>query len=192
MRRGRVLLQKALMGSLLGLFVLGGGLMSAPRNIFAEPEPVERDLVLFGPAAAGLIAAGFNPQGKATAIPLEEEIGVDKAQLKIEGLPANTCFTVFLTENNAPPFGSVQYIAEVCTNEEGKGKVKVATIVFEAFALKTGAANAVLVGPTPLKHIVLWFADSEADNAFTGAPATPFDADGDAGVAVLHTTVPLP
>lgn len=91
-----------------------------------------------------------------------------------------------------------QYIADICTKKKGRGSVELSLVVEEAFALKTES------NPTPpplfltpinvnLNHIVLWFADSKADDAFIpgGGPVNPFDADRDAGVAVLRTTEPL-
>ncbi len=160
---------------------------------------VERDLVLFGPAAGGLTGAGFAPRGRVIVFPLEDVQGADKLRVEIEGLPANTCFTIFLSELNDFPFGSLEYVADACTNHAGRGVVNTKLIVLDAFALKTdanGTPPAVFGTPinVDLNHIVLWFADSAADDSFTpvGFGAGPFDADRDAGTAVLRTEEPLP
>ncbi len=163
----------------------------------SEKRPVERDLVLFGPAAGGLTGAGFAPRGRVIVFPREDVQGADKLRVEIEGLPANTCFTIFLSELNGFPFGSLQYVAEACTDHAGRQVVNAKLIVLDAFALKTeGNATPPPVFATPinvdLNHIVLWFAESDADDAFTPLGAGPFDADRDAGVAVLRTEEPLP
>ena len=162
----------------------------------AEP-PIARELALFGPAAATLTNVGFQPKGKVTLFPREEVQGTDQLRVEVEGLPANTAFTIFLSELNTVPFGSLQYIAEVSTDNAGRGSVVARLVVSEAFALRT-ELNPVPppVFATPinvdLNHIVLWFADSSADDPFTTAGAGPFDSDRDSGVAVLRTIEPLP
>jgi len=167
--------------------------MAAPL----QRRVIERDLALFGPAAAGLQAAGLQPRGHVTVLPREDVDGTDRLRVDVEGLPPRTCFTVFLTESGAFPFGSTEYVAELCTNQAGRGSVTANLVVLDAFALKTEANPA----PPPafatpinvdLNQIVLWFADSATDDPFTTAGAGPFDADRDSGVAVLETTVALP
>jgi len=162
-----------------------------------DRRAIERDLELFGPATAGLQAAGFEPSGTVTVLAQEEVQGSDRLRVEVEGLPGDACFTVFLAESGDFPFGSLQYVAELCTNQAGRGSVTTNLVVLDAFALKTEANPA----PPPafatpvnadLNHIVLWFADSAADDRFTTAGAGPFDADRDSGVAVLRTSASLP
>ena len=158
---------------------------------------MERDLNLFGPATEGLQAVGFKPRGKVTVLARQDVQGTDRLRVEVEGLPENVCFTVFLAEQNDFPFGSLQYVAEVCTDHSGKGSVTANLVVVDAFALKTEAnASPPPVFATPinvdLNHIVLWFSDSADDDGFTSLGAGPFDADRDSGVAVLRTSEPLP
>ena len=172
---------------------------ATPRSRFTEhPDPaIERELLLFGPAAATLTTTGFQPKGRITLFPREEVQGVDQIRVEVEGLPAHTAFTIFLAELNTVPFGSLQYIADVSTDSAGRGSVTARLVVQQAFALKTE------LNPVPpplfatpisvdLNHMVLWFADSSADDPFTTAGAGPFDSDRDSGVAVLRTIEPLP
>jgi hypothetical protein len=172
---------------------------AAPASHFVDPAAgvIERNLELFGPAAGGLTAAGFKPKGKITLFQREDLQGVDQIRVEVEGLPGNTSFTVFLSELNTVPFGSLQYVAEVTTDSAGRGSVIARLVALDAFALKTELnATPPPVFATPvnvdLNQVVLWFADSSADDPFTSAGAGPFDSDRDSGVAVLRTIEPLP
>src|SRR5262252_11037784 len=64
-----------------------------------------------------------------TVFPKEENRGVDTLDLKAEGLPPNTSFTVFLTELPDIPFGASEYIAEFTTNAAGTGSVRVNAVI---------------------------------------------------------------
>jgi hypothetical protein len=181
------------------VFCLSLSFAGVPANrVIDQAEPaVERDLLLFGPAAPALTAAGFKPKGKITLFPREEIQGLDQIRVEVEGLPGNTGFTIFLSELNTVPFGSLQYIAEVSTDSAGRGSVTARLVVKDAFALKTDlnlAPPPVFNTPinVDLNHVVLWFADSSADDAFTTAGTGPFDSDRDSGIAVLRTIEPLP
>ena len=85
-------------------------------------------LVLFGTAAGALTGVRFAPRGRVVVFPREAVQGADKLRVEIVGLPANTCFTIFLSELNGFPFGSLQYVAKACTNQAGRGVVE-ATVV---------------------------------------------------------------
>ena len=142
---------------------------------------------------AGVVAACFqNATARVTVFPREEGRGVDTLDLKAQGLPPNTEFTVFLCELANPPFGAVEYIGDFETNAAGRGSLRVDTIVEEAFALtvdQTGAHR------TELNHVVVWFADpADDDGCFVngGGPVTPFDGDGVAGVTILSSANALP
>jgi hypothetical protein len=129
---------------------------------------------------------------RVVVLPAEEFLGVDVLNLKAQGLPPDTEFTVFLTELPGPPFGAVEYIGDFTTNAAGKGSLRVNAIIDEAFA-------STLVGGTrvrkELNHVVIWFADPADDDFCFGAGGgvkTPFDADGEAGVTVLSSANALP
>jgi hypothetical protein len=116
---------------------------------------------------------------------------VDTLDLNAQGLSPNTEFTVFLTES-AISVGAVQYIGDFTTNSAGRGSMRVNTIVDDAFS--STVVNGARVR-SELNHIVMWFADPNADNACfapqTG-PITPFDGDGQAGAAALSSKNFLP
>jgi len=183
------------------LVLTTGALACAVVAVAATTAPgrpaVARDLELFGPAAGGLQAHGFQPRGKVTVLAGNEVRGSDRLRIDVEGLPSDVCFTVFLSELNDFPFGSLQLVTDVCTNEDGRGSAIASLAVLDAFALKTEAnTSPPPVFATPinvdLNHIVLWFADPADDDRFTSLGAGPFDSDRDSGVAVLRTAVSLP
>src|SRR5262245_33847765 len=131
-----------------------------------------------------------NASARVSVFPKEEIRGVDTLDLKAEGLPPHTSFTVFLTELAQIPFGASQYIAEFTTNAAGKGFVRVDTVIDEAFAFdgNTGVRK-------DLNHVVIWFADPKDDDVCFGpggGPKTPFDGDGEAGATVLSSKNFLP
>ena len=133
-----------------------------------------------------------NASARVTALPEEESRGVDTLDLRAEGLPAHTSFTVFLTELAVFPFGATEYIGEFITNGAGRASLRVDTIVNEAFTSTIDQTSRVR---KDLNHVVIWFADP-ADDDFCVAPGTnvttPFDGDGQAGTAVLSTRNFLP
>jgi len=131
-----------------------------------------------------------NASAKVTILPTEEDRGVDTMELKADGLPPYTSFTVFLTELAEIPFGASEYVAEFTTNGAGRGSVRVNTVIEEAFAFdgNTGVRK-------ELNHVVVWFADQKDDDVcfgHGGGPVTPFDGDGEAGATVLSSKNFLP
>jgi len=111
---------------------------------------------------------------------------VDTFDLKAHGLPAQTEFTVFLTEG-ADSVGATEYIGDFTTNREGKGSLRVDTIIEEAFV--TTVVDGARVRKE-LNHVVLWFADPAGDDFCFGpgaGPKTPFDGDGEAGSTALSS-----
>jgi len=170
----------------LPLVIITGLMLSF--TVQAEgPVPYQFKLV---PASDAINAC--LPKASATVMifPKGELRGVDTLDLKAEGLPPNTAFTVFLTNLANIPFGASQYIAEFTTNEAGRGGVRVDAIIEEAFAIVGGVP-----GRQELNHIVIWFADPAGDDVCFGpggGPVTPFDGDGQAGGTVLSSKNFLP
>lgn len=127
---------------------------------------------------------------KVTVLLKEEDRGVDTLEVKAEGLPPHTSFTVFLTELAEIPFGASEYLAEFTTNAAGRGSVRADAVIEEAFAFdgNTGVRK-------ELNHVVVWFADPKDDDVCFGTgggPVTPFDGDGEAGATVLSSKNFLP
>jgi hypothetical protein len=114
----------------------------------------------------------------------------DRLHLKVTGLPANLNLVVFLTELPVAPFGAVQYIADMKTNDDGEADVTVKTLIFEAFAFSLGGPHGKFpcTQSTPpartdraqLDHIVIWPADPVAFQTATGI-----------GLNFTHTDVTL-
>lgn len=174
--------------------------MSSSTPVASRPHPQEaqaenavvRNMIMLGPAAAGMDAAGFHASGTVTVIPQEEEVGTDMIKIKVHGLPPNTDFTVFLHELSDIPFGSSQYIALLHTNKNGKGVVVANTVIMEAFALKTaGDPPRTRLIDVDLKFVALWFADSKDAAKFTDVGSLAFDGDRESGAVVLGTTLAL-
>jgi|SRR5580765_1196451 hypothetical protein len=146
------------------------------------------------PFRFGLVATSTtcfpNASATVTVFPKEEVRGVDTLDLKAEGLPRNTSFTVFLTELAEIPFGASEYIAEFTTNKAGRGSVRVDAVIEEAFAFDGNTRVR-----KDLNHVVVWFADQKDDDVcfgLGGGPVTPFDGDGQAGATVLSSKNFLP
>jgi hypothetical protein len=153
------------------------------------PVPYRFSLVPASDTIAGCLK---NAAGNVTVLPKEELQGVDTLDLKTQGLPPHTEFTVFLTESADSGFGAAEYIGDFTTNAEGKGSMRVDTIIEEAFA--STVVNGVRVRKE-LNHIVIWFADPAADDfcfAPGTGPTTPFDGDGVAGGTALSSRNFLP
>ena len=163
------------------------GLMFILTAYAQDHEPLTFNLV---PASDAIKNSSCLPNAtaKVTFFPKEEIRGVDTLDLKAEGLAANTTFAVFLTELPVPPFGAVEYIGEFTTNTAGRGSMRVDAIIEEAFAFNniTGVRK-------DLNHVVIWFADPNADEfCVPGSASTPFEGNGQAGIAVLSSKNALP
>jgi hypothetical protein len=131
-------------------------------------------------------------RGQVIVLHKEEKHGVDTLLLSASGLPANTEFTVFLTESDAfvsPPFGASEYIGDFTTNAAGRGSLKVDTIIGEAFASRVSGTPPARVR-AELDHVVIWFADPSDNPACFPNITTPFDGDGVAGATVLSSQGP--
>ena len=140
------------------------------------------------PASAAIATCLPNAAANVAVFPREDVRGVDTLDLHAHGLPPNTSFAVFLTQMPVPPFGAVQYIGDFTTNAAGRGHVRVDAIIDEAFAFNNTTGIRV-----ELNHVVFWFADpADDEDCVPGSPPTPFDGDGQAGVAAMSSKNFLP
>jgi hypothetical protein len=131
---------------------------------------------------------------------VEAKHGVDKMKVKVEGLPADTEFDLFVIQVPHGPFGMSWYQADISTNHDGKGEQQAVGIFDdEVFVVAPGSQPAPLVHPADAStnpptapihtyHLGLWF-DSPADAVAAGCSGatTPFNGDHTAGVQVLNT-----
>lgn len=181
---------------LLALGATSGAGMAAPPTQ-QEREPISFDLVVPERPFAFLPAALADAAGTATVSPGDS---VDELALELTGLPAGAEYNVFLTESGAPPFGAIQYLADLTSDDAGEAEVVVATAVLDAFALRgiasEGALDPEATGETrvALDHIVVWPKEPETTAALFEEQGqdmitTPFDDDAEAGPAVLTTAV---
>jgi hypothetical protein len=176
-------------GAAFSMILIAGLIFILSVQAKGHPEPFRFELA----AASDTITACLpHAAGTVTVLPREDRQGVDTLDLKAEGLPAHTTFTVFLTELAAAPFGAAEYIGELTTNAGGRGSVRVDSVIEEAFS--TTVVDGARVRKD-LNHVVLWFADPAADDfCFTPqtGPITGFDGDGEAGGTALSSRNFLP
>jgi hypothetical protein len=180
-----------------GLMVVLTAAFILVHRVQAQGQEVQQGLghepfrFSLSPASDTIAACLPNAAATVSVLPKEDSRGVDTLDLNAQGLPPNTEFAVFLTES-AVSVGAVQYIGDFTTNPAGRGSMRVNTIVDDAFS--STVVNGARVR-SELNHIVMWFADPNADNACfapqTG-PITPFDGDGQAGAAALSSKNFLP
>ena len=172
---------------LFALFVAG---LSASASRADVPGSVRFELKVPTTPFATLPSVLAGAQGSVVVVPGPR---TDKMQIHLEGLPPNLDLVVFLTELPLAPFGLVEYIADMKTDEEGEAEVEVKALVFDAFAFSLPVGARPGVANTPLDHLVIWPGDPEQFRAATGfvnpktgaTVVTPFNSDGRAGPAIL-------
>ncbi|HEX6850951.1 MAG TPA: hypothetical protein VF139_06055 [Candidatus Polarisedimenticolaceae bacterium] len=166
----------------------------APNVIVATPPGFTFPLT----RSAGVNACLPQAQGQVTISDrgLQQQLDV-----VVAGLPANTTFSVFVTQLPRAPFGLSWYQGEVRTDDRGLGRTRVVGIFSEeTFLVAPGAGIAPIVdaadaganvatAPLHLLHLGLWF-DSPADAVAAGCSGnvTPFNGEHHAGVQVLNTS----
>jgi hypothetical protein len=136
-------------------------------------------------------------------IKIESKGEVEEMNVKVEGLPPNTGFDLFVIQQPGSPFGMSWYQSDLQTNNDGKGQVKVVgRFNIETFMVAPGTTG--VPAPTPhdgldantnpttkpihMYHLGLWFnsPDDGANAKCPGGP-TPFNGDHTAGIQVLNT-----
>jgi hypothetical protein len=151
----------------------------------------KRAHALYARASRPALTVGFSlrllkPSG-AQPFPLVsvyEQGGVDRLDIIADQLDQNARYTILLTENGDPPYGANLFIGDFTTDGMGRAAVSFQVNLFDAVAVRDGV-------PIHLHQIVLFYGSSQADDLFApGAPATAYDADGDAGVATAVGAVP--
>jgi hypothetical protein len=129
---------------------------------------------------------------------------VEEMQVRVEGLPPNTDFDLFVIQVPNAPFGLAWYQGDIETDARGVGHGRfVGRFNEETFIVAPGSVAAPSVhnnafpdatlnpktGPIHTFHLGLWF-NSPQDAVKAGCPAgvTPFNGEHDAGVQVLNTS----
>lgn len=156
---------------------------------------------LVRPAILGQTCAP-EARGKVKVTTLGE---VEVMDVKIEGLPKNTEFDVFVIQVPNFPFGLSWYQGDMQTNKHGKAYGRfVGRFNKESFIVAPGIAPAPQTHTSPIAdalenpatapvhtyHIGIWF-NSPADAVKAGCPdiPTPFNGDHTAGIQVLNTSI---
>lgn len=150
--------------------------------------------------SAGAASCLPNPsavRGQVTVRPVGAN---DRMQVKVEGLPPNMTFTLFVLQVPTGPFGMSWYQGDIDTDEGGSGSAQ----FFGVFSSETfmhapasrpaaqtdpgiDATTNPATPPVHMYHLGLWFADP-TDGGNAGCPGqTPFDGDHVAGIQVLNT-----
>jgi hypothetical protein len=113
-----------------------------------------------------------------------DAIGFDTFSINASGLKPKTAFTVFLIEQPGSPFGHVEYIGDMFSDQYGSASNKFKLIVEEAFAFNNATQDRV-----DLNSVGFWFADPKDDDGCLGAgsPVTGFDGDASAGVQMMNS-----
>jgi hypothetical protein len=160
-----------------------------------ERNPIRFDLTVPERPFAFLPDALPEAEGTVTVAAGE---GVDDLSIELRGLPGDAAYTIFLAESGAPPFGAIQYLADLATDADGSAAIDLRTAALNAFALR-GVASDGRLDPAAtnetrvaLDHVVVWPKDPATTADLFAAEdqepvATPFDDDGEAGPAVLTT-----
>jgi hypothetical protein len=132
---------------------------------------------------------------------------VEIMKVKVEGLPPNTDFDLFVIQVPNAPFGLSWYQGDIETDANGRGSGEfIGRFSIETFIVAPGIAPAPAdpfnepgsipdatqnpaTNPVQTYHIGLWF-NSPADVVKAGGPntITPFNGEHDAGVQVLNTS----
>jgi predicted lipoprotein with Yx(FWY)xxD motif len=185
------------LGLALGLTILGIGGTPAIVGAAAQDDPLAFDLVVPERPFAFLPAALPDAVGTATVTAGD---GVDELALELSGLPADAAYNLFLTESGAPPFGAIQYLADIETDATGDAEITLETAVLDAFALR-GVASDGMLDPAAtnetrvdLDHLVVWPKEAATTAAAfeeqgQDPVTTLFDVDGEAGPAILTTAL---
>ena len=112
-----------------------------------------------------------------------DAIGYDTFTISASSLKPNTAFTVFLIEQTGAPFGHVEYIGDIFSDQYGSAKNTFNLIAGEAFAFNNATQDRV-----DLNSVGFWFADPKDDDSCLGSGTpTGFDGDGSAGVQMMNS-----
>jgi hypothetical protein len=207
MKSAKQLLRQCLKMTVLGCAGIGVAALACTSAIAQEPpgsaKRVTFDLVR-SPGLASFPSVAPKARGTVTV----HSIGtVEIMKVKVEGLPPNTDFDLFVIQVPNAPFGLSWYQGDIETDANGRGSGEfVGRFSIETFIVAPGIAPAPAdpftepgsipdatqnpaTNPVQTYHIGLWF-NSPADVVKAGGPntITPFNGEHDAGVQVLNTS----
>ena len=183
-------------GMSVASLAVGAVLIGSSMSAAAGPrEELKFDMTVAGAAKACL------PNAKARVTIRDASGGNQRMDIRVDGLPSNTEFSVFVLQVPTGPFGMSWYQGDIVTDRKGKGSEEFRGIfsnelfVFapavrtapstDAFDALTNPATA----PVHTYHLGLWFSDP-ADASAAGCPGTvtPFEGNHQAGIQVFNTS----
>jgi len=207
MKSAKQLLRQCRKMTVLGCAGIGIAALACTSAIAQEPpgsvKRVTFDLVR-SPGLASFPSVAPKARGTVTI----HSIGtVEIMKVKVEGLPPNTDFDLFVIQVPNPPFGLSWYQGDIETDGDGKGSGEfVGRFSIETFIVAPGIAPAPAdpfnqpgsipdatqnpaTNPVQTYHLGLWF-NSPADVVKAGGPniVTPFNGEHNAGIQVLNTS----
>jgi len=188
----------------IGATLLAGSVLTA-GTVLAATKSTEFDLVVSKGAATCLPYASGE-------VHIHSVGPVEIMNVDINGMPPKSDFDLFVLQLPTAPFGVSWYQADIPTNEDGHGHVRViGKFSNETFAVAPGSGLAPVTftphpvddegnsigsassnpqfGPIQMYHLGVWF-DSpvDAENAGCADAVTPFNGTHDAGIQVLNTS----
>jgi hypothetical protein len=178
----------------------------------ARPCPVQAELACPPDNHDGQLCFEMVPSADAAAclpdahgrVRIKSEGSVEKMDVAVEGLPANTGFDFFVIQVPNSPFGLSWYQGDMETNNDGKAHGQFAgRFNTETFVVAPNVAPAPVVhedapfpdanmnpktAPVHMFHLGLWF-DSPTAAGALGCPGrtTPFNGNHTAGIQALST-----
>jgi hypothetical protein len=207
MKSAKQLLRQCRKMTLLGCAGIGIAALACTSAIAQEPagsaKKVTFDLVR-SPGLASFPTVAPQAHGTVTV----RSVGpVEIMKVKVEGLPPNTDFDLFVIQVPNAPFGLSWYQGDIETDANGRGSGEfIGRFSIETFIVAPNIAPAPAdpfnepgsipdatqnpaTNPVQTYHIGLWF-NSPADVVKAGGPntITPFNGEHNAGVQVLNTS----
>jgi hypothetical protein len=157
---------------------------SLARSAHHSAQAADSVTLKFQPSSDQLKSCFPDAKAKVNVKLTTDAIGFDTFSINASGLKPNTAFTVFLIEKAASPFGHVEYIGDMFSDQYGNASNKFKLIVEEAFAFNNETQDR-----ADLNSVGFWFADPKDDDSCLGAgsPVTGFDGDASAGVQMMNS-----
>ena len=175
----------------LGALFIGGSMSAAA----ARHERPGFDMTVAA-AAQGCLQ---NARGRVTIS--DTANGNQRMQVRVDGLPPNTEFALFVLQTPTGPFGMSWYQGDIVTDANGSGSQQFFGIFSSelfVFAPATrdapqtdafDAATNPVTAPVHTYHLGLWFSNTvDAEAAGCPATPTPFEGNHQAGIQVLNTS----
>ena len=161
------------------------------------------DIINFPLVRPATLSSACLPYAKGT-VKVTNQGNVDLMEVRVNGMPPNTEFDVFVIQVPNFPFGLSWYQGDLQTKSNGKGYGQfLGRFNTETFIVALGVANAPQVhadkfpdalenpatAPVHTYHVGIWFNTPEdAVKASCPGATTPFNGEHKAGIQILNTS----